>query len=116
MATSNIQVNVAAAPFDGLRMLLGALEAASTHFMIVDVSAPTWQIVYVNRAICERYGYTAAELLGRSPEILICVEQSAQALSRAADAVHRGTPVAIELQARRKDQTTFWVGITMTPI
>jgi len=97
-------------------MLLGALEAASTHFMIVDVSAPTWRIVYVNRAICERYGYAAAELLGRSPEILVCLEQSAQALARAADAVRRGTPVAIELRARHKDQTTFWVGITMTPI
>jgi putative nucleotidyltransferase with HDIG domain len=59
-----------------------ALDTASTHFMIVDVSQPEWRIVYVNRSICERHGYTAAELLGRSPALLVCSEKSAAALAR----------------------------------
>src|ERR1700730_6823730 len=54
-----------------------ALDTASTHFMIVDVSQPQWRIVYVNRAICQRHGYTAAELLGQSPALLVCSEKSA---------------------------------------
>src|SRR5579862_4008545 len=67
-----------------------ALDTASTHFMIVDVSQPQWRIVYVNRAICERHGYTAAELLGQSPALLVCSKKSAAALERVSEAVLRG--------------------------
>jgi PAS domain S-box-containing protein len=93
-----------------------ALDTASTHFMIVDVSQPQWRIVYVNRAICQRHGYTAAELLGQSPALLVCSKKSAAALERISEAVLRGTTVSLEVEARRKDQTTFCVGMTMTPI
>src|SRR4051812_41433450 len=48
-----------------------ALDAASTHFMIVNVSQRNWCIAYVNRAICDSYGYTAAELLGKCPLLLV---------------------------------------------
>ena len=61
-----------------------ALDTASMHFMIIDVSQPQWRIVYVNRAICERHGYTPAQLLGQSPAILVCSEKSAAALERVA--------------------------------
>lgn len=93
-----------------------ALDTASTHFMIIDVSQPQWRIVYVNRAICERHGYTAAQLLGQSPAILVCSEKSAAALERVAEAVLRGTSVSVEVEARRKDHTTFSVGMSMAPI
>src|SRR6266702_1573308 len=87
-----------------------ALDTASTHFMIIDVSQPQWRIVYVNRAICERHGYTAAQLLGQDPAVLVCNEKSAAALERVAEAVLRGTSVSVEVEARRKDHTTFSVG------
>jgi PAS domain S-box-containing protein len=93
-----------------------ALDTASTHFMIIDVSQPQWRIVYVNRAICERHGYTAAELLGQSPALLVCGEKSAAALERVGEAVLQGTYISVEVEARRKDHTTFSVGMSMTPI
>src|SRR5882762_7498044 len=93
-----------------------ALDTASTHFMIIDVSQPDWSIVYVNRAICERHGYKVAELLGQSPALLVCAEKSAAALERVREAVGRGTNVSVEIEARRKDRTTFSVGMSLTPI
>jgi PAS domain S-box-containing protein len=93
-----------------------ALDAASTHFMIIDVSQPAWKIVYVNRAICERHGYVITDLLGQSPLMLISVEQSSAALERVSEAVRQGENVSVELVARRKDRTTFSVGMNMTPI
>src|SRR5438128_976277 len=93
-----------------------ALDAASIHFMIVDVSQPQWRIVYVNHAICDRHGYTAAELLGQSPALLVNAQKSAAALERVAEAVLRGTNVSVEVEARRKDDITFSVGMCMTPI
>jgi PAS domain S-box-containing protein len=93
-----------------------ALDTASTHFMIIDVSQQEWRIVYANRAICERHGYTVAELLGQNPSLLVCGEKSAAALQRVSEAVLRETNVSVEVEARRKDRTTFSVGMTMTPI
>src|SRR5882757_10928819 len=57
-----------------------ALDTASTHFMIIDVSQPDWRIVYVNRSVCERHGYTVAEVLGQSPTLLVCEDKSTAAL------------------------------------
>jgi PAS domain S-box-containing protein len=93
-----------------------ALDAGSTHFMIIDVSGGKWAIVYVNRAICEHHGYTAAELLGRSPLILVDTDTSQEALARVREATQVGTQISIEIQARRKDKSTFFVGMTLTPI
>jgi PAS domain S-box-containing protein len=93
-----------------------ALDAAATHFMIVDVSAPAWRIVYVNRAICEHHGYGVTELLGRHPHMLICPIQSHEALDQLGQAVRRGTALGVEVVALRKDNTTFVVGMNMTPI
>ncbi len=93
-----------------------ALDAATTHFMIIDVSTPKWRIAYVNRAICESHGYRFAELEGQSPAKLICVEQSRAGLERIADAVRRGANLSVELVASRKDRSTFCIGTNMTPI
>jgi len=93
-----------------------ALDGASTHFMIVDVSQVPWRISYVNRAICECHGYSANELLDHSPLMLVCVEESGIALERIAVAVRYGKTVGVELVARRKDQSTFAMGMTMTPL
>jgi PAS domain S-box-containing protein len=93
-----------------------ALDTASTHFMIIDVSEPDWRIVYVNRSICERHGYAVAELVGRSPALLLCAERSAAALQTLAEAVGRGTTANVEVEARRSDGTTFSLGMSMSPI
>jgi PAS domain S-box-containing protein len=93
-----------------------ALDTASTHFLIVDVSDSPWKIVYVNRAVCDCYGYGASELLGQSPLTLVCVEGSQAALERIADAARHGGSVGVEIVARRKDASPFAVGMTMTPL
>ena len=99
-----------------LELRNGALDAAATHFMIIDVSAAIWRIVYVNRAICEHHGYVVTELLGRSPRMLVCPIQSREALDLLDQAVSRGNPLAVEVVALRKDNTTFVVGMKVTPI
>ena len=93
-----------------------ALNAAATHFMIIDVSTSIWRIVYVNRAICERHGYVVTELLGRSPQMLMCPIQSREALDQLSEAVRQGVALAVEAVALRKDKTTFVVGMNLTPI
>jgi PAS domain S-box-containing protein len=94
-----------------------ALDAAATHFMILDVSQPRWAIVYANRGIARGHGYEAAELLGRSPAKLASTEEAnAEAFERIGEAVRSGVSISTELISRRKDGSTFWVGIVLTPI
>jgi two-component system NtrC family sensor kinase len=93
-----------------------ALDAASTHFMIIDVCGPRWVIVYANRAVARCYGYEPSELLGQSPEGLVDVVADTASLERIRAAVRAGTSASTELVGRRKDGTTFWVGMFMAPI
>jgi PAS domain S-box-containing protein len=93
-----------------------ALDAAPSKLMIIDVARHPWKIVYLNRAVCRQYGYQAAELLGRSPLRLICLSESKVALGRILAAVQQGAQISVELVARRRDHTTFSLGMSMTPV
>src|ERR1700730_2658857 len=83
-----------------------ALDSASTHFMILDVTQSPWTIVYANRAIAKDHGYEPAELLGRSPAMLTAPEDNKVAFGRLSRAARDGGSTSTELIARRKDGST----------
>jgi PAS domain S-box-containing protein len=93
-----------------------ALDAASTHFMIIDVRGPRWAIVYANRAVAQDHGYETAEILGRSPAMLVPYEENEDTFARISEAVHAGNGIRTELNARHKDGSLFRVGMFMAPI
>jgi two-component system NtrC family sensor kinase len=94
-----------------------ALDAATTHFMVLDATRPNWPIVYVNRAICRDHGYEPAELLGQNVvSMLVDRETSAAPLKEINEAIQFGQMLRTELQAVRKDGTKFWVGLSIGPV
>lgn len=93
-----------------------ALDSASTHFMILNVTRSPWMIIYANRAIAQDHGYERAELLGASPALLTPASENAVAFARMDQAVRERGTISTELLARRKDGSTFWVGIYLTPV
>jgi PAS domain S-box-containing protein len=93
-----------------------ALDAASAHFMILDMAQRGWPIVFANRAIARDHGYDPAELLGRSASLLIDGDASARELTLIGEAIQQGRDIRTELRARRKDGTTFWAGIFLAPV
>ncbi len=93
-----------------------ALDSASTHFMILDVTARPWKIVYANRAVATDHGYDAAELPGMDPVILTSAAENTAAFKRLGTAVNAGESASTELVSRRKDGTTFHLGMFMTPV
>src|ERR1700760_4028272 len=64
-----------------------ALDATSTHFMIIDVSRPHWAIVYANRAIARDHGFEPAEITGRTPAWLTPRDLNPEAFERMSQAV-----------------------------
>lgn len=93
-----------------------ALNAASTHFMITDMSRCGWPIVFVNRALARDHGYEPEELLGRSALELVPPELNSASFAAVNDAMRMGSALRTELRARRKDGSTFWAGISLAPV
>jgi PAS domain S-box-containing protein len=93
-----------------------ALNSASSHFLILDVTQSPWKIVFANRAVARDHGYAAAELLGRSPSMFSDEEQNREAFSRLRQAVRCGNNASEEMVSRRRDGSTFCVGMFLTPV
>ncbi len=94
-----------------------ALDAASSHFRIVDANIESRPIVYINRACANAHGYETAELLGQSIRILTISEREDE---NARVAFRRrlanGETVRTESEVVRRDGSKFWAGLVTTPV
>jgi PAS domain S-box-containing protein len=93
-----------------------ALDAASSHFMILDMAQRTWPIVFANRALARDHGYESHELLGQNASLLIDRQGSARELQLMHDAISQGRELRTEVRARRKDGSIFWIGMFLAPV
>jgi PAS domain S-box-containing protein len=91
-----------------------ALDATGSHFVIADARRPKGPIVYVNRAVARDCGYAPEEMLGMTLKSFFPPELNEAQFELLRDAVRTGSNLRTELQARRKDGSTFWVGMFMT--
>jgi diguanylate cyclase (GGDEF)-like protein/PAS domain S-box-containing protein len=74
------------------------------------------RIVYVNAAFTAHTGYTAQEVLGRTPRLLQGPGTDRVALDRLGQALRRWRPVQVELLNYRKDGTPFWIELSISPL
>ena len=93
-----------------------ALDSASTYFMILEITRLPWTIVYANLAVAKDHGYEPAELLGQDPAVLASPADNRAAFRRLLKAARDGGNVRTELISRRRDRSTFCVGIYFTPV
>ena len=102
-----------------LRLLESVALHARDSIVITEaepVDAPGPRILFCNRAFTETTGYSADEVLGRTPRILQGpgTDPAARAKLRAAFAGWQ--PVTVELLNYRKDGTPFWVELSIVPV
>ncbi len=95
--------------------------AEFTHDAIVVAEAepfddPGPRIVYVNPAFTVMTGYTADEVLGKTPRLLQGKDTSRQTKHQIRDAMARWQSVRAELLNYRKDGSTFWVELSIVPV
>lgn len=93
-----------------------AMDAAASHFTILDMQRPGWPIVYVNRAMLKDYGYTQDEVMGQSAARFIATELCPVQLEQLNQAMRQGVEARTELRGRRKDGSIFWVGVFIGPV
>jgi diguanylate cyclase (GGDEF)-like protein/PAS domain S-box-containing protein len=96
-----------------IRILSQALEQSPVAVVITD---PEATIEYVNRNFETITGYTAAEAIGRKPNILKSGQVSATTYHDLWQTITAGRPWKGEMCNRRKDGSLFWERAHISPV
>jgi PAS domain S-box-containing protein len=99
-------------------LLRRVIDASGEGVMIAEAATPqrpTPRIIYANPTLCRMTGYEISELLGASPYMMIADKDPALE-AEIARAVMAGRSHACELRNRRKDGSTFWAAVSISPV
>ncbi|MBO1753123.1 SpoIIE family protein phosphatase [Actinotalea sp. BY-33] len=84
--------------------------------MMTDARAVGSPIVWVNEAFCRITGYSAEEVLGRDPSLLHGPGTDRDAARTLGLAVQEGRHATATVLNYRKDGTTFWNQVSVSPV
>ncbi|HEU4658976.1 MAG TPA: EAL domain-containing protein [Capillimicrobium sp.] len=97
-------------------LALRALAAAGNGVAIADASQRGFPVVHVNAAFARLTGYAPEELLGRSCRRLQAPGTDPRAVADLAAALRIGAPWKGTLLNARRDGSTFWNELTLSPV
>jgi PAS domain S-box-containing protein len=94
-----------------------ALDATPTFFVIAEQAGPELVIVYCNKIVADEHGYRRDELIGKSISALTqWVGHEASYVSKVNTELRAGRTFHFESEARRRDGSRFWLGMSIRPI
>ena len=102
-----------------LRLLESVVVNANDSILITEaepIDDPGPVILYANPAFLRTTGYTLEEVIGKNPRILQGPLSGTEAPRRIRAAMLAWEPIVIELLNYRKDGTTFWVELSISPV
>lgn len=93
-----------------------AVRATRMPMLITDPTQPDNPIVFVNDSFARLTGYTREETLGRNCRFLQGPGTNQDDVKRMRDAINRRVPIELDLLNYRKDGTTFWNRLLVSPV
>ncbi|WP_127753880.1 PAS domain-containing protein [Devosia sp. 1566] len=93
-----------------------AFERTRTPMVITDARQPDYPIVLANKAFLELTGYSADEVLGRNCRFLQGEGSSPAAVAEIRSALRAGREVDVEILNYRKDGSSFWNQLNLSPV
>jgi PAS domain S-box-containing protein len=93
-----------------------AFKATRMPMIITDPRQTDNPIIFANDAFCELTGYSAGELLGRNCRILQGPLTDAAAIAKIRGALASAESVSADIMNYRKDGTTFWNALFVSPV
>jgi PAS domain S-box-containing protein len=99
-----------------LRLRERAIEASSAGIIITDARRRDNPIIYANPAFSQMTGYSREELIGCNPRFLQGPETDPEALEKLRDALREAQPCLITLKNYRKDGSSFWNELFLSPV
>jgi PAS domain S-box-containing protein len=102
-----------------LRLLESVITNTTDAVLITDVEhlhEPGPRIVYVNDAFTKMTGYTAEEVIGKTPRMLQGPKSDRDELKQLSKAIHSFQPGEATLINYKKNGEEFWVNFLVSPI
>jgi len=116
VAFSGLDVTAHKREAEALWLRERALEASNTGLVILDARLPGEPAIYVNPAFEALTGYPAAEQLGKSLSRLAGHETDPVERDRLRAALDAGQACEVLLTCYRKDGSSFWNRISLSPL
>ncbi len=101
---------------DALRLRDRAIEASSVGIIITDAKQPDHPIIYANPAFLRITGYELEEMLGKNPRLLQGPDTDPEAIEEIRKAIREGRDCHLTLKNYRKDGTSFWNELLISPV
>ena len=93
-----------------------AIDEAQTPIIITDAGTQGFPITYVNKAFEQQTGYTADEVFGRGCSFLQGPDTNEADKQAIRDALNSSSPITVEILNYRKDGSTFYNRLVLTPL
>jgi sigma-B regulation protein RsbU (phosphoserine phosphatase) len=101
---------------DWLALKDRALDVAAEGVTIADARRPDRPLIYVNQGFERMTGYQGADVLGRNCRFLQGPESDAAAVAEIRAALSEHRECLVEILNYRRDGTTFWNRLSITPL
>lgn len=99
-----------------LRLRDRAIAASSSGIIICGLHRPDYPIIYCNPAFSAMTGYASGEVIGRNCRFLQGEETDARAVQQVRDGLREERNFQVVLRNYRKDGTSFWNDLTISPV
>lgn len=102
-----------------LRLLESVVVNAKDAILITEaepIDLPGPRIVYCNPAFLATTGFSAADVIGKTPRILQCEDSDRKVLDQIRASLALWQPIEVELINARKDGSRFWVQLSIVPV
>jgi len=102
-----------------LRLLESVITNTTDAVMITEAEPfdePGPRILYVNEAFTKMTGYTAEEVIGKTPRILQGPKTDMQEVKRLSECMRRWNSCEMTLINYKKSGEEFWLNFTLTPV
>src|SRR3712207_1071601 len=93
-----------------------ALASVNEAIVIGDATQHGFPTVYVNPAFERMTGWTQRQMLGQSCAVLQAPDTDPAAIVELSEALAEGRDVTVTLLNQRRDGTTFWNRVSLTPV
>ncbi len=102
-----------------LRLLKDAIDNANDAILITEaepINQPGPRVVYCNKAFTRNTGYTAEDIIGKTPRILQGPGTCRATLDTLRKKLKGWREVRVELLNYKKDGTEFWIELNIRPV
>lgn len=97
-------------------IFFAAIELTRMPMLVTDPRQPDNPIIFANRAFLAMTGYEIDEVLGRNCRFLQGPDTDRDTIAAIRDAVEQRVEISVELLNYRKDRSSFWNALFISPV